>query len=112
MEPSTLAHDFGVLSMARLVRDPNSAGSQFFICLSREGTASFDHHYTGFRQVVAGAEVIQALAAVPIPAPAANQVRDRPIDPPVIKSARLEDAPPYGEYPPPVSSPGNGTISQ
>ncbi len=36
LEPSGLAHDFGVISMAR-ADDPDSAGSQFFICLSARG---------------------------------------------------------------------------
>lgn len=40
-------HDAGILSMAR-TSDPNSAGSQFFICLSREGTRSLDNQYTVF----------------------------------------------------------------
>jgi cyclophilin family peptidyl-prolyl cis-trans isomerase len=40
-------HDAGILSMAR-TSDPNSAGSQFFICLSRRGTASLDNQYTVF----------------------------------------------------------------
>ena len=34
-------HVEGTLSMARRA-DPDSAGSQFFICLSREGTARLD----------------------------------------------------------------------
>jgi peptidyl-prolyl cis-trans isomerase B (cyclophilin B) len=40
-------HDAGILSMAR-TNDPNSAGSQFFICLSRRGTAGLDNQYTVF----------------------------------------------------------------
>ena len=40
-------HDAGILSMAR-TSDPNSAGSQFFICLSRAGTRSLDNQYTVF----------------------------------------------------------------
>ncbi len=40
-------HEPGVLSMAR-TSDPNSAGSQFFICLTREGTRSLDNQYTVF----------------------------------------------------------------
>lgn len=40
-------HDAGILSMAR-TSDPNSAGSQFFICLSRSGTSSLDNQYTVF----------------------------------------------------------------
>src|SRR5262249_45827306 len=42
LEQSGLPHDFGVISMARNPRFPNSAGSQFFIGLSREGTAHLD----------------------------------------------------------------------
>lgn len=40
-------HAPGILSMAR-TSDPNSAGSQFFICLTREGTRSLDNQYTVF----------------------------------------------------------------
>ena len=46
-EFSNTLHDAGVLSMAR-TSDPNSAGSQFFVCLSRSGTASLDKQYTVF----------------------------------------------------------------
>jgi cyclophilin family peptidyl-prolyl cis-trans isomerase len=109
LEPSTLPHDFGVVSMARSVRDPNTAGSQFFIALSREGTAPLDGAYAAFGQCVGGAEAIAAIAAVPI-APPTDQRKDRPLDPPVIRSARLVEAPPYGRYPPPVSPPGTGPI--
>src|ERR671927_1958414 len=38
-------HEAGVLSMAR-TNDPNSAGSQFFICLER--TPHLDRQYTAF----------------------------------------------------------------
>jgi peptidyl-prolyl cis-trans isomerase B (cyclophilin B) len=38
-------HDTGVLSMAR-TSDPNSAGSQFFICLGRQ--PHLDQNYTAF----------------------------------------------------------------
>ena len=46
-EFSAKLHDAGVLSMAR-TSDPNSAGSQFFICLTRDGTKSLDNQYTVF----------------------------------------------------------------
>lgn len=46
-EFNSTKHDAGILSMAR-TSDPNSAGSQFFICLSRSGTASLDNQYTVF----------------------------------------------------------------
>jgi len=48
-------HVRGVLSMARSA-DPDSAGSQFFICL---GTASsLDHKYTAFGKLIKGDDVL------------------------------------------------------
>jgi len=47
-------HKRGILSMAR-ANDPNSAGSQFFICVA---DANFlDWQYTAFGEVVSGMEV-------------------------------------------------------
>lgn len=57
------SHQRGVLSMARS-QDPNSAGSQFFICL---GDASFlDGQYTGFGCLVEGDEVLGAIGDTPV----------------------------------------------
>lgn len=89
LERSTLGHDFGVLSMARAT-DPNTNGSQVFVCLSREGTARLDGLYTSFAEAVSGAETILAIGAVEV------GESDRPVDPPVIRSARLIDAPAFG----------------
>lgn len=55
-------HDLGVLSMARTA-DPHSAGSQFFVCLSRERTAGLDNQYTVFGKVVSGIEAVQKIGA-------------------------------------------------
>ncbi|MEP7249040.1 MAG: peptidylprolyl isomerase, partial [Spartobacteria bacterium] len=56
-------HLRGVLSMARSA-DPNSAGSQFFVCL---GTASsLDHQYTGFGKVIKGLDVLDKIGATPV----------------------------------------------
>ena len=50
-------HVEGVLSMAR-AQDPNSAGSQFFIC---NADATFlDRQYTAFGKVTSGIEVVKA----------------------------------------------------
>lgn len=46
-EFNTKLHKPGVLSMAR-TSDPNSAGSQFFLCL--DDVPSLDNKYTGFGQ--------------------------------------------------------------
>jgi peptidyl-prolyl cis-trans isomerase B (cyclophilin B) len=48
-------HDRGILSMARS-QDPNSAGSQFFICLTRARTQHLDNQYTVFGRVIYGME--------------------------------------------------------
>lgn len=77
-EFSDRAHEEGVLSMAR-TGDPiepkgmppradwaNSAGSQFFICLSREKCQNLDKKYTAFGQVVEGMDVVKAIAATPL----------------------------------------------
>lgn len=97
LEASQLPHDFGVLSMAR-ESDPNTNGSQVFIALSREGTASLDGKYTTFAEAVSGAETILAIAKVPVQ----NQ---RPNNPPTILQAVLVDAPPYGKRPARVQRP-------
>lgn len=107
MEPSIIPHDFGVVSMAR-ERDPNSAGSQFFIALSRAETARLDGLYCAFAQVVGGAEAVQAIARSPVEGGSAF----RPRTPPRILRANLVDAPPIGEGPPPVKPPGQGPVER
>jgi cyclophilin family peptidyl-prolyl cis-trans isomerase len=100
LEKSPLPHDFGVLSMAR-TGDPDTGGSQIFICLSRKGTAMLDNRYTGFGQAIAGADTIAALGSVEVGGPR----NDRPIDPPLLKRAYLVDAAPFGTGPAPVAAP-------
>ncbi len=56
------SHVRGVLSMARS-QDPDSAGSQFFICL---GDATFlDRQYTCFGELIEGDEVLEAIGNTP-----------------------------------------------
>ncbi len=53
------AHEKGVLSMARS-QDPNSAGSQFFIC---HGEPRFlDGQYTAFGKLIKGEDVLEKIA--------------------------------------------------
>jgi peptidyl-prolyl cis-trans isomerase B (cyclophilin B) len=55
-------HDRGVLSMARS-NDPDSAGSQFFICT---GNPHFlDHQYTAFGKLIKGDDVLEKIATTP-----------------------------------------------
>jgi peptidyl-prolyl cis-trans isomerase B (cyclophilin B) len=57
------SHARGVVSMARS-SDPDSAGSQFFICL---GDASFlDGKYTAFGRLVRGDDVLGAIGDTPV----------------------------------------------
>ena len=51
-------HETGTLAMARS-QHPDSAGSQFYICLAPQ--PSLDGQYTVFGQVVEGMDVVQAL---------------------------------------------------
>lgn len=53
------SHERGVLSMARS-QDPNSAGSQFFIC---HGSPKFlDNQYTAFGKLIKGDDVLEKIA--------------------------------------------------
>jgi len=49
------SHERGVLSMARS-SDPDSAGSQFFICLGN--VSRLDHQYTTFGKIIKGDDVL------------------------------------------------------
>lgn len=56
------SHKRGIVSMARS-QDPNSAGSQFFICVAN---AEFlDGQYTAFGEVYEGMDVADKIVAVP-----------------------------------------------
>jgi peptidyl-prolyl cis-trans isomerase B (cyclophilin B) len=56
------SHVRGVISMARS-NDPNSAGSQFFIC---HGAPTFlDHQYTAFGKLIKGDDVLEKIATTP-----------------------------------------------
>jgi peptidyl-prolyl cis-trans isomerase B (cyclophilin B) len=53
-------HTRGVVSMAR-AQDPNSAGSQFFICVA--DAAFLNGQYTGFGEVESGMDVVDRVVA-------------------------------------------------
>lgn len=56
------AHKRGIVSMAR-AQDPNSAGSQFFICVADSGF--LDRQYSAFGRVVRGMEVADKIVSSP-----------------------------------------------
>ncbi|MFO7654531.1 MAG: peptidylprolyl isomerase [Candidatus Krumholzibacteriia bacterium] len=76
-------HGRGSLSMAR-ARDPDSAGSQFFICVAP--TPQLDGQYTLFGQVVDGMDVVDAIVSAPTD-PARG--REQPAEPVHITSLRV-----------------------
>ncbi|SVB02818.1 uncharacterized protein METZ01_LOCUS155672 [marine metagenome] len=57
-EFSDIPHEKGTLSMARS-SDPNSANSQFFICL--ESASHLDRNYTVFGKVIEGMEHVNKI---------------------------------------------------
>jgi peptidyl-prolyl cis-trans isomerase B (cyclophilin B) len=74
-------HEEGVLSMARS-NDPNSGGSQFFICLDYKNTQHLDHQYTAFGKVVDGMAAAHEIEKTPLAdaqngSPATPQVIDQ-----------------------------------
>lgn len=56
-------HDRGVISMARSA-DPDSAGSQFFICLAP--VHRLDHQYTTFGKLIKGDDVLTKIGHTPV----------------------------------------------
>ncbi len=76
-------HDVGTVSMARTA-DPNSAGSQFFICLNRENCQHLDGQYTAFGQVIRGMDTVERIAAATLEHPDLF----KPLSPPQILHAR------------------------
>jgi peptidyl-prolyl cis-trans isomerase B (cyclophilin B) len=56
-------HVRGVLSMARS-RDPNSAGSQFFVC--HDAAPFLDRQYTAFGKLIRGEDVLDKIANTPV----------------------------------------------
>jgi peptidyl-prolyl cis-trans isomerase B (cyclophilin B) len=56
-------HERGVISMAR-GPDPDSAGSQFFICLAP--VHRLDHQYTTFGKLIKGYDVLEKISDTPV----------------------------------------------
>ncbi|MBN1543455.1 peptidylprolyl isomerase [candidate division KSB1 bacterium] len=77
-EFNDIPHDRGILSMARS-QDPNSAGSQFFICFSRQRTQHLDGKYTVFARVIEGEEVLEQMEKIEVvPNPSYGGEKSKP----------------------------------
>lgn len=85
-EFNSTKHEPGVVSMAR-TSDPNSAGSQFFICLER--VPHLDNQYTAFGKT-ADAESLEVVKKIGDVETGAN---DRPKTPVEIKTAKVVEKP-------------------
>lgn len=79
-------HEAGVLSMAR-TSDPNSAGSQFFVCLDR--VPHLDRSYTAFGQTAdqPSLDVVLKIGS------SKTDASDRPLQPVKINSSRVITTP-------------------
>ena len=75
-------HKEGVLSMAR-TSDPNSAGSQFFVCLDYAQTQQLDNKYTTFGKVVDGMAAVNQIGGTP------TGEGDKPTTPQTIDQAQV-----------------------
>ena len=80
-EFSSTPHVRGILSMARS-QDPDSGGSQFFICVA--DSLFLNNQYTVFGKVASGMDVVDAIVGV------SRDARDNPDDRIEMK-VRLED---------------------
>jgi peptidyl-prolyl cis-trans isomerase B (cyclophilin B) len=77
------SHVRGVISMARS-QDPDSAGSQFFIC---HGNPTFlDHQYTAFGHLIKGDDVLEKIATT------STHPQDRPDVKQLVESIKIVPA--------------------
>ena len=82
-------HERGILSMARS-QNPDSAGSQFFVC---HGDASFlDGKYTAFGKLVEGDATLDAIAKAPVKVGAGGE-RSKPVEPVKLTKVTIQRPP-------------------
>ncbi|MBN2781350.1 MAG: peptidylprolyl isomerase [Candidatus Marinimicrobia bacterium] len=81
-EFNDISHKTGIVSMAR-TPDPNSAGSQFFIC---DGSPThLDRQYTVFGEIVEGLSIINQIANTP------RDRRDNPLEPVLMRVTIVQE---------------------
>jgi peptidyl-prolyl cis-trans isomerase B (cyclophilin B) len=82
------SHQRGVFSMARSA-DPDSAGSQFFICLAP--VPRLDHQYTTFGKLIKGADVLEKIGDTPVTRNNSGEV-SKPTKRVVVESIKIVPA--------------------
>ena len=78
-----ILHEKGILSMARLGYDYDSASSQFFICLNDKSAQSLNGSYASFGKVIAGMDTIDRIGATKVDS------SERPLEEQRISSIRF-----------------------
>lgn len=81
-------HERGVLSMARS-SDPDSAGSQFFLCFGK--VSQLDGQYTTFGKIIKGDDVLDKLANVPV-ATSNSGEKSKPVNRVALESVKIVPA--------------------
>jgi peptidyl-prolyl cis-trans isomerase B (cyclophilin B) len=81
------SHERGVISMARET-DPDSAGSQFFICLGN--VRRLDHKYTTFGKLIKGDDVLEKIGNTPVIM--ANGEMSKPTERVTVESIKIVPA--------------------
>jgi peptidyl-prolyl cis-trans isomerase B (cyclophilin B) len=79
------SHERGVISMARS-SDPDSAGSQFFICLA--SVSRLDHQYTTFGKLIKGGDVLAKIGDTPVTRSSSGE-NSKPAKRVVIESIKI-----------------------
>src|SRR5437867_3568095 len=82
------SHARGVISMARNP-DPDSAGSQFFICLA--SVPRLDHQYTTFGKLIEGDEILGKIGDTPVTRSSSGE-NSKPTKRVVIESIKIVPA--------------------
>ena len=82
------SHERGVISMARS-SDPDSAGSQFFICLAP--VPRLDHQYTTFGKLIKGDDLLEKIGETPVTRSSTGEM-SKPTKRIVIESIKIVPA--------------------
>lgn len=83
-------HERGVISMARIPSDPDSAGSQFFICL--DAAPRLDGQYTTFGRLIKGEDVLLKIGETPVALDRGVEM-SKPTERVVVESVTITPAP-------------------
>lgn len=89
-EFSQKKHVRGVVSMARRPGDPNSASSQFFICLG--DATQLDGQYTVFGKLIKGDDVLEKLGNTPTTQNPSRTERSVPVNRAGVESVKIVSA--------------------